>query len=175
MENSIFFNNIEILSHITNVSDLWYDKLSKIEQYINENKKLPKHDSNNKEVRKLYRWMCRQQINYKNKQYIEQNNTFYKLWSKFIKDYENYFKTSIERWKNNLNKLKDYINENKSLPKQNNYNYKYKKLNTWLYDQKYNYKYAIRSMRNKEIYNLWKEFIEDVNYKHYFTNNVNKK
>jgi hypothetical protein len=151
---------------------IWYDKLKKIRKYIDENDKLPSINSENKEIKQLRYWVNSQQYNHKNLINNMKNDEIYNLWSEFIEEYNDYFKSRKEKWIHNLNKLKKYIDKNKNLPKQYSTNKKDKKLAYWINTQKYNYKNVMRIMNDNEIYKLWEEFINQ--YNNYFKTNKYK-
>jgi len=77
-----------------------------------------------------------------------------------------------EGWANYLYLVKEYIEENNKLPLETVYSYS---LGSWINKQKENYDPEItrckKIMKKIEIYNLWKEFINDEKYKNYFTSN----
>jgi len=74
---------------------------------------------------------------------------------------------SVASWYENLEKVKKYIDENgrRPTPKSNN------KLRMWLQTQLYYSKNIINIMKNKDIYKLWNQFINDDRYKKYFQSN----
>ena len=146
----------------------WKFNLEKVKQYIDNNKKRPSDKNENKYINE---WIIHQIINYKNKDQIMKNDDIQNLWKEFItsKKYSKYFLTNEEKWKENLEKVKKYIEENKKLPLSNDNNKENKYINVWLYHQKENYKNKNCIMKNDEIYNLWKEFINE--YSEYFLKN----
>jgi len=77
-----------------------------------------------------------------------------------------------ERWANNLALVKEYIDENNKLPLRS---VDGSSLGRWFSGQKNNYDPDItmckQGMKNEEIWNLWTEFINDENYRHYFVSN----
>ena len=98
------------------------------------------------------------------------NKKIYNKWKEFINDdkYKDYFISNEEIWLINLKKIKKYINENNKRPSRQDKNNDIKKLGNWISEQTKNYKIKIQIMRNEEIYNKWKEFINDEKYKEYF-------
>jgi hypothetical protein len=72
---------------------------------------------------------------------------------------------------NKLYKVKDYINKNNKSPSQSDKNKDIKKMGNWISSQKQKYNIDInkckQSMKDKEIYNKWTEFITDKKYKQY--------
>jgi hypothetical protein len=72
-------------------------------------------------------------------------------------------------WKNNLNLVKNYIDENKMKPTESSKNNEIKKLGTWLGDQNQNYKNNKKIMKEKNIREIYENFIKE--YKEYFISN----
>jgi hypothetical protein len=60
-------------------------------QYINDFDDIPHYNSNSDNGKKLYKWMVKQQQNYKNNVNIMKDIEIYNLWFKFIKKYNDYF------------------------------------------------------------------------------------
>jgi hypothetical protein len=145
----------------TYINAVWFNKLNKLKQYINDNKKLPTINGN----KKIYNWYRLQRLRYNNKN-IKSNIKFCKLWNEFLEEYYNYFKSDECIWIENLNKLKQYIDNNKKLPSRIAKNNECIQLAKWLHRQRNNYKNKIQNMKNKKIYNLWSEF--DNEYAIYF-------
>ena len=149
--------------------DFWNNNLNKLEQYIIENKKLPSGSSKQTEIKQLGYWICTQNRNYKNKQYIMKQEEIYNTWTKFIHKYQEYFLSNDECWNINLNKLEQYIINNKKLPSIYSKQIELKLLGRWIYTQNKNYKKKKYIMKQEQIYNTWTEFIHK--YQEYFLSN----
>jgi superfamily II DNA or RNA helicase len=72
-----------------------------------------------------------------------------------------------EIWMKTLEEVKKYIDENNYRPSANkqNSNPRIQQLGRWINIQKYNYDKKIKSMSNKNNYNEWTIFINDIKYK----------
>jgi hypothetical protein len=165
--------------------EIWIDRLNKIKYYINENKKLPHIDLNNNEITQMFKWIKYQKENYKLIINNMKNENIYKLWGDFIKEYSIYFKTKKEilfdelteikkNWIIKLNEIIYYINKNKNFPYEcmNDYNYneyendyEYMQYCYWIQQQQDNFINKSNIMLNKDIYNIWNNFI--INYSIY--------
>jgi superfamily II DNA or RNA helicase len=154
-----FINNNKYKIYFMSNEEIWNDNLNKVKLYMNEYNKRPVD-------KYLNQWIQAQITNYKNNDRNMKNEIIKKLWEEFINDnkYKIYFMSNEEIWNNNLNKVKSFMDENNKRP-----NDEY--LNTWLIDQKQNYKNNNRIMKNEIIKKLWENFINDDKYKIYFMSN----
>jgi ribosomal RNA-processing protein 8 len=84
------------------------------------------------------------------------DETRYNLWTNFLEEYKEYFKSNYEIWYEKFDELKNFMNKNKKRPTKNNN----KSLNQWLNLQIKNYKKKIQGMKDENRYNLWSEFTE---------------
>jgi hypothetical protein len=80
---------------------------------------------------------------------------------KFMKDYEEYFKTNEEVWEEHLKNTKSYINKNNKLPSAVSKDKNIKFLGMWLSNQNTNYKKKSGIMKNEEIYAKFTLFRKD--------------
>ena len=155
--------------------NIWINKLEEIKKYININKNTPSHGNKNKDIKQLGAWLSQQKINYKNKTDIMKNEEIYNIWTIFINNeqYKDFLLTNEEKWINKLEEIKKYININKKLPSINNKNNDndndIKILGIWLSHQKKNYKLNKEIMKQKNIKQLWEEFIKQ--YKEFLLTN----
>ena len=152
----------------------WYQNFNKLVEFIKINKKRPSECSNHTSQKILGQWLSRQIQNYKNKIKMMKNNDIYEKWTNFINEYKIYFLSNKEIWNNNFIKLKDYINNNKQISSEYSTNQNTKQLGKWLDHQKSNYKKKINIMRNKDIYDIWTEYISSKEYSSYFQTNIDK-
>jgi hypothetical protein len=135
----------------------WINQLNEIKKYINKNNKRPLQQDEDKEIKKLGKWLYNQQDKYydtnKNK------DTNYTLWLEFINDdnYKMYFQDKNTLWISKLNDIKIYISKNDKLPTNN----KNKILCNWLNRQLTIYHNREYIMKDDIIYNLWIDFIND--------------
>ena len=147
---------------LDNIRD-WQIKLEEVKKYMDDNNKRPSENNN------LNRWITRNLRIYKNKEEIMKNQEIYLMWENFVNDcrYKKYFISNEEEWKNNLEKVKKYMDDNNEKPIEKKDEY----LSRWIEVQKRNYKNKEFNMKNDEIYFLWNEFINNVNYRKYFLSN----
>jgi hypothetical protein len=69
----------------------WEKTFNETIQFINENQKRPSKSSKNQEEKKLGRWLCTQNKNYKNKTDGMKSEERYDKYTDFLKTYEEYF------------------------------------------------------------------------------------
>ena len=93
------------------------------------------------------------------------NKIKYDLWTTFLEEYNEIFKTYDELFSDNLLKLKIFIKDNQQLPHRN----KNKYLSQFLRHQMENYKNMKKSMLNSDNLDAWTIFIET--YSDYFKDN----
>jgi len=153
--------------------DQWKLKLKWVKKYIDNHKKRPSSHDENIEIKKYGLWICDQQKNYSNNEFIMKNNEIRKLWEEFITNliYKIYFISNEDEWKLNLKRIKKYIDNNKKRPSKRNKNIEIKKDGNWISDQQKNYSNNKKAMKNNEIRKLWEEFITNPIYKIYFISN----
>jgi hypothetical protein len=155
----------EYKEHFKTIDEIWYEKFEEVKIFIETNKKRPSNPSSNKTEQKLGVWIANQNKNYKTKKCSMNDPEKYNLWTKFLEEYQEYFKTIDELWHDNFEKLKIFIDTNKRQPSKNSD----EKLSKWLGHQNFNYKHKEHSMNDPEKYNLWTTFLEE--YAQYMTPN----
>jgi hypothetical protein len=105
--------------------------------------------------------------NFKYKKQIMKTVEIYNLWSDFINDdrYKKYFDLdNVRDWKIKFENAKQFIDTHKLRP-----TYKIDKpLSKWITDHMVKYKKKENIMKNVEIYNIWDNFINNVEYIKYF-------
>lgn len=87
---------------------------------------------------------------------------------KSMKEYEVLDKIIVDikiaySWMDKFNSLQKYISEYKCIPsigKQTDNNIEFKRLASWIKNQKFNFKKKIKMMKYEKYYNLWKNFME---------------
>ena len=168
-----FINDEKYSEYFLSNEEVWYDNLEKVEQFIDDNDKKPGHGSENQDEKKLSSWIGTQNQNYKNKTYIMKEKKIYDAWTKFINDekYRSYLMSNEEVWYKNLEKVKLFMDDNGKRPSLTSKNQEEKILGKWLSHQITNYQKKTRIMKEKEIYDSWTKFINDVKYKEYFMSN----
>ena len=149
-------------------NDIWIQKFEELKIFINFNKKMPSSKSTS-----LGSWLSKQQENYKNIKNCMKDDIRYNLWTKFLKDYKEYFISDNDIWIQNFEELKTFIDVNKKRPSQINKNKIIASLGHWLSTQLKNYKKKLKSMKDETKYNLWTQFLEE--YKEYFDDTTSEK
>ena len=92
----------------------------------------------------------------------------YDLFTDFLEKNSRFFISNIAVWKNNLILVEKYIEDNGCIPPTSKHEDKeIIKIGAWLNTQKWNYKNKTAIMQNKEIYDLFTDFLEK--YKEYNT------
>jgi hypothetical protein len=148
----------------------WFYNLNNIKKYIDTNNKRPIKENKDIEIKQLGQWISTQQDSYKKKDQIMKTDYIYDEWTVFINSekYKKYFMSNEDAWNESLNDLKKYINENDKLPSSTDKDKQIKILNSWVANQKINYKSKKNIMKNEKIYNKWTRFINNSIYKNYF-------
>jgi len=166
-------NKIKILGIKLYKSENWNEMLEKVKKYIDENNKRPTSTYQNKEITSLSIWICNQSFRYKNNKEIMKNIEIYNKWTEFINNdkYKTYFKVKEANtiiWINKLEEVKNYINKNKKKPSVVDKNKEIQKLAYWVTHNYRYYRQRVFIMKNKIIYNIWIEFINDSKYSRYY-------
>ena len=168
LNKGIFGGFIEATVKVDNMG-LWIERLTRVKQYIDENKKRPSKHDKNIEIKKDGSWIGTQLKNYRKNEYIMKNPSIRKLWEQFITEYMQYFQSNDEEWKINLTRVKQYIDCNKKRPSNSDKNIEIKKDATWIGTQQANYSTNKNIMKNPSIRKLWEQFITE--YMQYFQSN----
>jgi ribosomal RNA-processing protein 8 len=150
--------------------DVWYENFEELKIFINKNKKRPSYKTTDPNEKILGNWINNQKNNYKNKTDGMKDDTRYNLWTVFLEEYKEYFKSHDEVWYENLEELKTFINKNKKTPSHGSKEPNEKILGNWISSQTKNYKKKTGGMKDNTRYNLWTAFLEE--YKEYFKDDV---
>jgi hypothetical protein len=67
-----------------------------------------------------------------------------------------------------LDKVKKYIDDTNKRPSKHDKDHELRILGLWIGSQQQNYKSIKNIMKDKDIYDLWTDFISDERYKKYF-------
>lgn len=119
--------------------------LENLQNYINENNKLPSTRNKDSNIVNLAKWYYQQKIDYD-----KLSNEYKEKWNKFMEEYYHKINSNII-WKNNLNKVKEYILKFGKPPTLGNP--VYKKLSKWLHNQKQRI-----YMKDEYTKKLWDDF-----------------
>jgi len=157
-----------VLECDVDVVDRWFERFDELKKFIDENEDTPTEKTN----KKLGVWFSIQKQNYKKGMKIKER---YDLWTQFMIEYSDYFKSNDEVWNENCQKLKDFININKKKPSYKVGDKNEIKLGQWWRNQLVDYeeKYTRNNKKMDENRKkLWGQFLEE--YKEYFKTNVSK-
>ena len=156
--NDLFKDFIE--KYLLSYEEIWKKNLDKLTKFIDDNKQLPKHSSENH--KQLNVWLKLQRTNHKNNKIINENIKF--LWEDFNEKYKEYFVSNEELWENHFSNLKKYLDDNQKIPGGSSGIKNESALGNWLFVQKKNYKTNFSVMKDDLFRNKWEIFIEE--YKH---------
>jgi superfamily II DNA or RNA helicase/dephospho-CoA kinase len=150
-------------------SELWFNRLKQVEEYIIKNSKRPSEHNNDWEIKKLAKWIGIQIQNYNKNENIMKDTIIKTYWKDFIEKYKQYFISNEELWFNRLKQVEEYIIKNGKTPSKSDEDVEIKKLGQWIGRQKTNYNKNEKIMKDTIIKTHWEDFIEK--YKEYFISN----
>jgi len=170
--NEFLQNDIYKKYFISNIED-WLLIFEKVKIYIDTHKMLPYRENKEKDIQTLANWINAQKQNFKTRKNIMVNENIYNLWDNFIKNehYKEYFVSHEEEWYSNLEKTKEFIDKNNKRPSIKCKNIEERIIGIWLCQQTKKYMKDKKFLKNKEITNIFSEFINNDKYKFYFMSN----
>jgi len=171
------FINDEIYSkYFMNYNEIWYENFNNFKIFIDSKDKSPSSKSSDKDESFLGKWKVTQNNNYIRKKNTMKNKNIYDTWKEFINDekYNIYFIDNNEKWYETFENLKKFISKNSMKPNRGTKDKNEKKLGEWLSHQTTNFVNKQKSMKNENIYDTWKEFINDEKYNIYLIYNNEK-
>ena len=165
-----FINDTKYEEYFKSNKQIWHEKFDKLKSFIDENDKMPTNNSKDLPEKELFTWLRNAITNYNQKRYIMKENDIFEKWDNFINDskYKYHFLSNEERWLYNLANIKLYIDKYGKKPSQNDKDKNVKYLSKWIGTQNGIYDKKLQIMQNKEIYEKWREFINDPKYKKHF-------
>jgi len=154
-----------------NKNEKWQDMLTKIDEYIATNDKLPSTVDKDLTIKRLGLWVSYQKENYSpfisESKYIMKTPTIHLQWSDFVVKYKDAFMDSESQWLHMLAKVDEYIASNDKLPIQKDKNPTIKRLGSWISNQKQHYSPHIGEskyiMKTPTIHKQWTDFIAKYN------------
>jgi hypothetical protein len=158
--------------YLLDTKSLWFIKLDKLKEYIEEYNKLPSQVNKNQIYASLGSWVSGQKKIFRLRTEIMKNDEIYASWSEFIKDkkYFKFFLADEDIWIKNLIEVKKYIDVHKTKPSYQDNNDEIKRLGRWIGHQQKNFKQRNCIMKHKNIYDKWNEFINNkLYYTHFLT------
>jgi len=158
---------------LKNYLEIWENKMKRVKEYIDKHNRKPYNDTKDKSENTLAEWLYTQRNNYKNRKDCMKYKEVREKWEEFTESdkYSKYFVSEKEIWKQKFTKLKDYMKKHNKRPSKHDENKEISSLGSWIGTQLVNHKNKQKNMKDKEIYNEWKRFIEKEKYKHHFAEN----
>ena len=157
---------MEYDEYFTNTDDIWMTTFNDVKIFIDREKKRPNARSDNEKEKKMGYWVSNQCSRYKNKTGIMKNENLYKLYTRFLEKYKEYFRSDEEVWQSKFKELTTFLDENGKRPKKRSNNEKEKELGVWITTQLGHYRKKNAGMKDETRYNLWTEFMKE--YSHIF-------
>ena len=147
------------------VVDNWYENLEKLKTFIDDNGRRPTTSSMNETEKKLGKWVSHQQSNYTKKHHGMKDEAKYNLWTAFLEEYKEHFKSADDIWYETFNRVKLFMDTNNKRPSSSSKEKNEKQLGAWVHNQLINYKTRKNALKDENKYNLWTVFLEE--YKEY--------
>lgn len=141
---------------------LWYKNFQDVKNYLIRFGKRPSKRNIDLKIKKMGLWIINQQKNFRAKKHIMKHERIRNSWKSLRKEFPGCFKSHIDIWYKNFEKFKHYINEHQEYPSLMDENPEIVKLGKWMKNQMQNFKNQTKTMKYKEIQNIWKKFIENV-------------
>jgi len=130
----------------------WIDKLKKLEDFININKRMPEFKSKNNIEKQLSSWYYGQKNNYKKHKILLNSEKIKQLWIEFIDKYKIYFPIDDnEIWIKNYNNVIIFIEKYSKRPNKESKDKFENKLGCWLSNQLGFYKNKTFQFKNIDL------------------------
>jgi hypothetical protein len=159
------------MGSLMNGPEVWIKKLADVKAFIDKTGKRPSEkNKDDKNIRKLGKWITHQQEYYANKQFTFTNQNIVKEWETFINDtkYKELLLSLEDRWFSNMEKVKKYIDANGIRPHEKHKDENIRCIGVWLRNQIKYYKNNMKAMKNDKYKEAWKEFVNDEKYNKHF-------
>ena len=178
VDKAVFGGYLKAVTTLEN-EEKWIEKLKLVEIYIKENNKRPSCSDKDKNIKSLGNWIYYQNKYYEKQCGIMKNIKIKEIWKLFIEKHLKYFDTNINIWKNKLAEVQKYINDNNKVPSNRSKDRNTNILGSWFSNQKINYNKQMGIMKEKEIHDIFTQFLKDnkeffYNNKTSWKNNLNK-
>jgi hypothetical protein len=156
---SDLINDPKYSKNFITIKDLWFLRFEKLKKYIDDNYKTPTELVD----KKLTIWLYKQKTCYIEKTMLMKQSDIYDTWHLFVNDekYKKYFKSNVDIWFEKFNELKQFYAENNKLPTKISNIF----LHHFFHDQQKSHRKKLNIMRYEKIYNLWTEFLKEINFK----------
>jgi len=150
--------------------ELWKLKLNELIKNMGNNNMAPSQTSDNKETKKLGKWLSHQKTNYNiditKCKHIMKNPEIHKIWTETLDKHSELLGDNKTIWKFINTKVVNYMTTKNKRPNKRDKNEEIKYMGTWILTQNGNYNIDITKcdgiMKNLEIHTLWTE----TRYKH---------
>jgi superfamily II DNA or RNA helicase len=137
----------------------WKDKLQMLQNYLQQNGKLPSSESEDPKTRQLGLWNLTQKRDYKNKTMKIKERK--ELWKNFTTQNNQLYRTRERIWLDHLNNLEIHIKDKRSLPsEEDKKDIRLKKLGKWCSEQRLHYKNSKGILKYENIRNIWFKFTQ---------------
>jgi ribosomal RNA-processing protein 8 len=154
----------EYKEYLKSDDDIWYEKFEELKKFIDEHNRKP--NIKNENEKSLSYFMSDKISDYNTKTISMKDETKYDLWTTFLEEYNEYFKSNHDIWYEKFEEVKTFIDNNKKRPSEKSKYNTEKTFGLWIRNHQRNYKKNEASMKDETKYNLWTEFLEE--YKEYF-------
>lgn len=146
-----------VLECEVDVVDRWFERFEELKKFINENERIPNNSSKKNDEKRIGDWFTDQKRNYKNNERSMKDTVKNELWTQYMGENPQYFKTDDDYWFEYFEELKNFISENERIPTE----ISERKLARWFQHQKQNFKNKSLGMKNETRYNIWKQFMNE--------------
>ena len=147
--------------------DEWIEKMNKLQEFININKRMPELKSKNIIIKQLSSWYYGQKNNYNKNKKLLNNDHITKLWEEFIEKNKIYFPIDDnEIWMKNYNDVILFITKYSKRPIKGSKDETEHKLGCWLSNQLGFYKNNTFQFKNLDLTEKFKNMI--LKYPHLF-------
>lgn len=149
------------LYSIQSKEDSWYKNLDNCCNFIDIYKRRPCDSSKDANEKKIGKWLVNTITNYNMKRKAMKFTETYQKFKDFLQKYKSYLKTNIDLWYEKFERIKQFIEMYKRRPHEKSKDVNEDELGSWLQTQMNSFKTHNHIMKEKEIYKIWKKFIED--------------
>lgn len=149
--------------------EMWLVAYKNSDVFITTNGHLPSSKDVDKNVSHMGKWIMAQHINYAdNIGCIKNDVELKKMWEIFIEKHSQHFLDNITIWNNNFLELNEFFEKYNRRPECDSVDDDTARIGRWISSQNKNYKN--NTMKNDEIKDKWKKFLEK--YENFFLDNV---
>lgn len=151
---------IELYS-ILSKEDSWYKNLDSCCNFIDIHKRRPCDSSKDKTEQQIGNWLVNTITNLNMKRKAMKCTEKCNKFQEFLQKYKSYLKTNKDLWYEKFDRLKQFIEMYKRRPHEKSKDVNEDELGSWLQTQMNSFKTQNHIMKESEICNVWKLFIEE--------------